>query len=318
MESKRVKKKDPAVTILRVCCALQVYFIHYFAGHGLREYMWVFDLAVPSFLLVSAYLYGLRRTDETVLGFRFLKKRFISLASSLYPFLLVVFTIFAILYPDQIRQLIISLFANLLFACDLYKPLPHCGHLWFIQTLAMCYLSMMLCSRIPVFRKIFTNPLLILLSGTVVILCGFVYRGGYLVSIFFYMLLYYNANKIRSVTLKWHFSIFLVLLGTSYLLSSLKYQDTFHYGIYLLYIQNYTFAIVNIMLFEKLFQQIGEHLWLDFLGNLSMEFYLVHHFFAFDYSIFLGLSITLIFAIVLYYIATQNKVWLSSLLRLNK
>lgn len=76
------------VQFIKAFCALQVFFLHYFAGHGLREWMWIFNVAVPTFLLISAYLYGQR--DNASFGWSFLKRRFHALSVIYYPFIFAV------------------------------------------------------------------------------------------------------------------------------------------------------------------------------------------------------------------------------------
>jgi hypothetical protein len=80
---------------------IQIFLIHYFAGHGLRDYIWIFIVAVPCFLLVSAFLYGLRRNDEIPLGKDFLFNRFKMLAIVYYPFIISVFLYYAIIDPTK-------------------------------------------------------------------------------------------------------------------------------------------------------------------------------------------------------------------------
>lgn len=50
--------------------------------------MWIFNVAVPTFLLISAYLYGQR--DNASFGWSFLKRRFHALSIIYYPFIFAV------------------------------------------------------------------------------------------------------------------------------------------------------------------------------------------------------------------------------------
>lgn len=100
------------ITILRVFSLLQIFFWHYFAGIGLRDYIWVFYIAVPVFLLVSAYLYGLKHNENTVLGVDFLITRFKSMALVYYPFVLSVFFYYAVSDTENIGSYAKSLGGN--------------------------------------------------------------------------------------------------------------------------------------------------------------------------------------------------------------
>jgi fucose 4-O-acetylase-like acetyltransferase len=116
-------------------------------------------MAVPTFLLVSAFLYGLRRNDEMPLQKNFILKRFKTLAVVYYPFIISVFLYYAITDTDNIGKYGISLAGELLFLCNFVEPLPLCGHLWFMQTLILCYLTLYATKiNYKFISKLFINP----------------------------------------------------------------------------------------------------------------------------------------------------------------
>ena len=281
----------------------------------MRSEAWIFNLAVPTFLLLSAYLYGLRRKDGEVLRVDFLKKRFISLSSTLYPFVLIVFIVFTFLNSENVGQYTISLIVNLLYSCNIYEPLPHCGHLWFMQSLAMCYLAMYLCSKNRLCEKMRMNTW----GGVIVILiislvCGYVYRGNYLPYILSYVLVYYNAKAIRAFMQQRSFWFCISLLIMHYLISATHYNEIFHYGIYLYYFETCLFSLAGIALFEKLFDCLKPNKIIDYMAAITMEFYLCHHFFAYDYPLLQGLAITVVLAIILHFTAVKIKAWMNPII----
>lgn len=295
------------ITVLRVLCVVQVFFIHYFAGHGLRDYIWIYGVAVPSFLLVSAYLYGLRRTNETVLSVNFLKKRYISLSCAMYPFLIVTYLYFIITDAGNTIQYTTSLLAECCYIVDFVKPLPTTGHLWFMQTLVMCYLAIYVASHTSIAQRYFTSPIKLLLIFFIVVICGFVYRGGYLVYIYFYLMVYYNANIIKNIMEKTNIFIILIFLVLGYVLLSTKYIDLFHYGVYLQYIQLCIMAILNIIFFSKLCMNWYNSKIVNYIGCISMEIYLVHHFIVYDKPLYISVPVTFILSILLYHISIHTK-----------
>ena len=306
--------KSYPITVLRVVCVIQVFFIHYFTGHGLKEYDWIWGIAVPSFLLVSAYLYGLRRKNGTSFHFDFLKKRYISLSCVLYPFLLVTYFYFVITDSNNIIQYTRSFFAECCYFVDFITPLPTTGHIWFMQTLAMCYIAMFVASHVKIVEKWFTSPIKILLMLFIVILCGYIYRGSYLVHIFFYLLVYYNANRIKNMKEKINIFCLMLLLMVGYLLLSTKYLELFHYGIYLQYIQLCIMAIMNILFFNILCENWRESKFVNFIGSISMEIYLVHHFIVYDYPLSISIPVTLILSVLLYQVSIYTKKMMNKLL----
>jgi hypothetical protein len=79
----------------------------------------------------------------------------------------------------------ISFVGELLFLPDFVKPLPLCGHLWFMQSL-MLWLVRKLNKLIKI-SKLFINPKISTLLFVIVIMCGFVYRGVELIYVFSYL-----------------------------------------------------------------------------------------------------------------------------------
>ena len=299
--------KSYPITILRVVCVIQVFLIHFFAGHGLRAYNWIWSIAVPSFLLVSAYLYGLRRTEKTIFHIDFIKKRYISLSSVLYPFLLVTYLYFVITDYGNVIQYSKSFLVECCYLVDFVTPLPTTGHIWFMQTLAMCYIAMFAASHNKIVGKWFTSPIKLLLMFIIIIICGFIYRGAYMVYIFFYLLVYYNANRIKNMMEKINIIVLITLLFIGYLLLSTKYYELFHYGIYLQYIQLCIMAIVNILFFDILCRNCYESKLINKIGNISMEIYLTHHFIVYNYPLYISIPVTLILSMLLYQTSIYTK-----------
>ncbi len=295
------------MTWLRIFCALQVYAIHYFAGHGLRDYIWIFSLAVPAFLLMSAYLYGLRRNPDTKYGFGFLKKRLFAITSVTYPLLLAVFLYWSLLDPSKIHQLSLSLIGEMTFLHEIIAPhLPGMGHLWFLQTLLVCYIVMAVTTHVPLFEKFFTSIKTVIFMFGLVIACGWIYRGIILPYVFFYLLVYYNAKKIQTWTSlgSW---ILIILICLHFILASLNYPSMFHQGIYLYYLQTSLFSLALIVLFQKYSFFLGGNNMVQYMGELTMAFYLIHHLYAYDWSLFSGLAITITSSIVLHWIGDKIK-----------
>lgn len=185
-----------SVSLLRIFCCLQVFLLHYFARIHLREYMWIFYGAVPCFLLISAYLCGLKYCSGGM-DKSFLIKQYKSLSSYYYPFVLSTFVLFLMLNPDQILHYLPSAILHLCYITTLTEPLPQCGHLWFMQTLVICYLGIYFLNN-NFFRKLFTQFTYIAILFFICCFIGFVYRGGITWYLFFYLLLFFNTKRIQT------------------------------------------------------------------------------------------------------------------------
>jgi hypothetical protein len=270
------------------------------------QYNWIFSIAVPAFLLVSALLYGLKDDDKPK-GTDFLLKRFKSVAIVYYPFIISVFLFYAIWDSANLLQYLKSLIGDLLFLCDFVKPLPGCGHLWFMQTLAMCYIALAVASQISFVRRWFQSVRISLVLLAVLIALGFIYRGAYLVYIFFYLWTYFNAFKIQIFISKRRVLLLIMLLLIGYLLLSTHYSALFHVGFYVMYIQTCVMAILTIIFFMSFFERVKEIRIITGLGAIAMEFYLIHHLFVFDQPLYISLPLTLFLSVVLHYTVSKTQ-----------
>ncbi len=284
---------------------VQIFLIHYFAGIGLREQMWLFSTAVPVFLLMSAYLYGLKNEDDIILGHLFLFKRIKTLSLKYYPFVLSVFIYYAITDVAHIVEYAKSVGGELVYLTKFVKPLPGCGHLWFMETLLFCYISMVISSRVKFVGKWFRSGILSILLLIFLICMGFLYRGADFVYIYFYLWTYYNARKINQLSSRLIIYISSVILVIGYFLLSLNYHETFRMGIYIEYFQTCVMAILIIKLFTMLFKNSTNIAIITWMSSISMEFYLIHHLFVFTNPIYISITVTLVLSVMLNFLSQK-------------
>lgn len=91
---------------------------------------WVLNVGVQIFLIISGYLYGLRKIDGI---FQFLYKQFKKILVPYWIFLLVAAVLYYIFYPENIS---VKIFAKSLLTIGTIKGI---GHLWFIRYILLCY-----------------------------------------------------------------------------------------------------------------------------------------------------------------------------------
>lgn len=295
-----------AISILRIFCCIQVFLIHYFAYLDLRNHTWIFSAAVPCFILMSAYLCGLKY-DTNRIGKSFLIKRYKSLSSYYYPFLVGVFIFYSLINPDYFFQYLPTAILNLFYVTTLSKPLPHCGHLWFMQTIAICYIAIYLLNR-DFFRRMFTNRISILILFFLCCLFGFLYRGAITWYLYFYLLLFFNAKRIHTFISSPQFNKRYIILTISiimcYWLLSIDYTKLFHTGIYFRYMHSCILAILILILFLRIFKDMKNYSFITYSASITMEVYLVHHLFVFDYPLYVSLPVTIILSVILHKIGT--------------
>ncbi len=299
-----------SITLLRFLCCWEVFFLHWFARIGLRDYMWVWSGAVPCFLMVSAFIYGLRPKEKSVWGFRFIKKRWRAIAVTYYPFVIAVFIWYVINDFSNIGTYSLSLISELAFVTSITNPLPGCGHLWFMQTLALCYLLLAFLCSSDRWRAFFSRPRMV----SLLVLLTFVVGGGKRDSTFVYLLFYWltfvYANKILKYSKTISVWIQMTILVALYLIFLCHYEDVFWYGIYLRYFHTCIIAIFTISLFVRISEGKRLPKVVQWFSMLSMEIYLVHHLFVFNYPIYVSLPLTVILSIVLHWVGTRLKKYL--------
>ena len=310
------------ITALRFLCCIQIFLIHYFVRIDLRDYMWVFVGAVPCFLYMSAFLYGVNKCklDNNL----FFKRRWISISSTYYPFLLFAFLYIFFLFSEtdkivDLKNLFFGLVCSLLFLPDV-KTLPFCGHLWFIQTLVACYIVLWFCSKWKVMRRLFESLSLTMLFVIVLLLMSLVYRGRFPVYVFCYLWMFYNAEKIQNYVICnvkkiKHILLHAAILAGGYLLFFLGESVNIYNWVYYRYWISSIIGIETIVLFMMLFKffQIHKLNFIVFFGaSISMEIYLVHHLFVFDYPLYYSLPLTIFLSVILKLIREKYKyIWSS-------
>ncbi|MDO6739094.1 acyltransferase family protein [Wenyingzhuangia sp. 2_MG-2023] len=302
--------KNNAIVNLRVLSLLQVFLLHYFAGLGMRNFLWVFSIAVPTFLLMSAYLYGLREQNTVSLGWSFLKKRWWALSNTYYLFLTFVFLFYLVSDYVQIKTYIVSFLAGLAYITNFGYYLPGCGHLWFMQVLMLCYIVLAFFGKNSIVKAWFSSSIKTSFLFLGLLILGFVYRGNILVYLFFYMWLYFNANKLKLLieSMNTYLIVFLLIIG--YCLLYTEYATNYNWGIYIKHFHTCIMALLTIGVFVK-YKVLGfENKVIVYIGTLAMEIYLIHHLFVFSEPIYVSLPITIVLSIILH--------WLSNSLKNNK
>lgn len=291
------------ITALRFLCCIQIFLMHYFVRIDLRDYMWVFIGAVPCFLYMSAFLYGVNKSKLE--NKFFFKRRWVSISSTYYPFLLFAFlyNVFLFYESDKIvdcKNLFTGLGCSFLFLPDV-KTLPSCGHLWFIQTLVACYIVLWFCSRLKLTKRLFESLSLTMLVIIVVLLMSLVCRYRFPVYVCCYLWMFYNAEKIQnyainSVKKKKHILLHIAILVVCYLWvfagESMSIYNWDYYRYWISSIIGIEAIVLFIMLF-KVFQIIKLNFIVVFGASISMEIYLVHHLFIFDYPLYYSLPLTI-------------------------
>jgi len=273
-----------------------------------RHNVWIFKDAVPAFIFMSAYLYGIRGFNDG--GIKFLKKRWVAISSTYYPYLIFVVITFYIL-GNPLSDLLISSGLGF-FYLPVVRPLPYSYHLWFIQSMALCYLFISIVGRNSKNAEIIRRWHITVLLIIIMFLIGFIYRGQDVVYITLYILVYCHANHIYILSKK-HAILLIVLLTIFYWCLSLNYESEFYYAVYLYKINECIVGLLVLMLFIHYFEKVYLPSILEYISYITMEIYLVHHLFVWDWPLYVSIPLTIISAIILHFIAGKLSVQLKKI-----
>ena len=278
-------------------------FLHYCKRLGYEDLNWYFQLAVPCFLFVSAYLYGLRPKDTCNFDGKFLLNRWKTLSYVYYPFLFCVFVYdlisienYGLSYIDLVKKLLVCL----LYQTNYGYYLPDCGHLWFLQRLMECYIVLFVLNKLGKIRsllqtKVLPNIILVIL----VLISGLIYRGLGPVHFLFYVLVFIHANKIGKLANKMKMYLYILLGGLGYIGIILDYKESFHYGIYLWYFNICLLGFSLLCFFIKYFSQDRIPSIVKYGAGISMEFYLCHALFVYKFPLAISFSLSVFAAMLL-------------------
>lgn len=229
------------------------------------------------FIILSALLFGLswEKNNKTPYNLVFMKKRFFKLAKVYYPFLFFMFmTLLIVGQKFYLKDILL----HIVFLPWLDK-IAGFEHLWYITMIVFCYIAIYISSKI----KLLTNNkilfvLLIISILLQIIIDRFNLPGYCMIYMFLYVFTFLNSNKILCIIKN-------IKITNLYIVNTIIYPIIllmYYYGIH----KNMTISvwlgiISAILFFISIFRitltNFINDKWLNFLSNISFEFYLVHH-----------------------------------------
>ena len=265
--------------------------------------------AVPSFFLLSALLYGYR---TKVLDDSFLIDKWKGLSVSYYGVLIVVFISCLIVGEYSCLGLFRGFISDILYIGGvpiIGRHLPETGHCWFLTSLFLCYIALYLSDRHYKRSKNRVGDkykclIFIFLAEAIDVLC---FQIHFLVHIAIYISFYiyikfrnnYAGTNILTVWLLSSIFVLIYLIATnSSLLLCKPYYGT---------LVGYSIAIPAILLAEKFYYIFKANKIISWICVLSMEIYLVHHYFVFDRPIYICLPVTILLSVLLHFTSSKFK-----------
>ncbi len=231
------------------------------------------------FFTLSALLFGLKwdQTYKRPFDYHWLMKRYKKIASTLYPFLVILILTFILFdVPFRVSDAIL----NFLFLGWIAK-LPGNGHLWFLTVLTVCYaifyyVSKSVCDR-------FNNrgvwiTMLVMVMGSTVLVERFNIPGHAFPVLLITTFTFINAKGIiemvKCVGIRVMILQFVVI--TTIIVTTFCILDIYKIYRPLSYLL-YTIEGISIMLFLLSLNYKHQYAVVSWISSISFELYLVHH-----------------------------------------
>ena len=264
------------ISAIRLIAMLLIILCHFMQYMNL-ELAWWFNVGVQLFFLISGFLYGQRKIED-VIGFY--KKSFLKILVPYWIFLTVI-AILQYLYAPTVFSWGKTFLA---FVC--LEQLDGNEHLWFVQTILICYLFLPLLLQIKeqITKYPFKHALIsFLFVFSMVQFIGFSFNGYYMIPnriscfVFGIALAGYLQLKRQLKRPAIFFSFLAVLFNILrvYLLYYLGMRDNLIVSLFI----KYAHGILGIALFlilYNLLKNTRDHSVLRFSDKYSYDIYLVH------------------------------------------
>lgn len=287
-------RRDPAFDWIRSVSIVLIILSHFLMFGGCGESVhwlghFLGDVFSIVFICISALLYGLKWQMNGNKPFHvksFMIKRFVKIAASLYPYLIVLLCLYICFsVPFTIRKFAI----NFLLLCW-FDKIPTNGHLWFVTMIWICYGSLCVSSRIQKKGKEKIMLLFLIMVGAIMmqlILDKYNLPGYMFLLLFVYTLLFLYAPIMGKlyIRLDEHSSLsyfcriiitllFLCVNSVALYQMSMTEYDARNSNLWLLLSLCGLLWIVFLLM---LFYSLKQNCIVSFLSNISFELYLVHH-----------------------------------------
>ena len=248
---------------------------------------------------MSMVLLGLKwkGNGEGRLPNNFLIHRFVKLAKTYYPFLLLMFIFYGVVtdYPLTAKDFVMHI-----AFLPWFDKLHGFGHLWFMTMIVICYVGVYIINRIsfkirhyePHFTYRGGGKFIFILCITSLIfplhhlMLSYGLPGQMLLYLWFFVLCFYHAVDVVTwmQNVNWKYVIFAsFIIGCSFFISHAGLYDSNRLLVEWLGVLN---AIAVAMIVLKTCQGNRTNQIVSFVSGISLEIYLVHHNFAFGkYSI---------------------------------
>lgn len=286
--------RNPEFDWMRSVSVMLIVLSHFLMFGGCGDFMlwlghYLGDVFSIVFLCISALLYGMKWVRGGYRPFSvksFMKKRFVKIAASLYPYLLILLCLYICFSVSfSVRKFI----TNFLFLCW-FDKIPTNGHLWFVTMIWICYGFLCVSSRIQKKGKVKLMLVGLFMVGAILMqlimdkynLPGYMFLLLFVYTLFFLyaplkeeMYIRLDLHSSQSFSLRLIISLLFLMINsfTLYQMSMTEYDAHNTTLWYLLSACGLLWIVFLLMLFHS----FKQNKLVSFLSQISFELYLVHH-----------------------------------------
>lgn len=186
-----------------------------------------------------------------------------------------------------------------------------------MTTLWLCYFGLFVLANKVKLRAVMTSWWGIAATLVLIAILGMVYKGCNMVFVSAYIIIYFNAGRIKNYVIihpKATKATSFVILIVGYIYMSFDLEHAFQYGIYFRFMVACFMALAYITFFQAALSRHKGNKILNYLADISMEIYLIHHLFVFDQPLYISLPLTLVLSDLLYRISKSISKWKISII----
>lgn len=252
-----------ALDLLRVLAMLCIISCHVCQFYG-SPLAFKLNIGVQLFLVISGYLYGKRTIDDWNKWFR---NRFLKLYIPFVIYILVIFPLYYIFESEYLKPY--SIFIYLLDLQGVLGGLRGLNHLWFMTTIAICYLVTPLLQWFCKNGRIQTPSLIVLFIIDVIYFSGWNYFV--LLYAMSYGMSHINAGSKRTIVFL--FISILLLIATEFGITDVISIDSLN----IIWRCLIVLFILYLFIFISEFLSFHKSNIVAFISKRSYHIYIVHH-----------------------------------------
>ena len=289
----KADERNYLIVFVRVLAMLMIVLCHISTYMGTTALGLVLDVGVQIFLFLSGWLYSEKKIDSS---FKWLQNRWkkLCIPAYIWSFIMLAIKCLSVFQKEEIWKYVLTHLLNLqgwtkilpLFTPSWIKSIMGCGHMWFLTSLMVCYLSMLFLKELETEIKLNYSLLGIVLYIVVgaLLLCVFALMGICIEWIYIFFLGYLLKRVWKEITAK-KYTILTILMCVAMcirVMGKVYLDGTIYYEGMIVYLTHNILGIWIIATIEFVYKRtdllynLAKHSVVQWFDKYSYEIFLVH------------------------------------------